>query len=97
MKILIIDDQELVVLSLEKSLLDLGYEVVSANSISDGIAKYDQSSPDLVIADINMPYSNDKSVGSEITEGQEAYNGLEIARHVKKSRGHNTPVMILSR
>ena len=96
MKILIIDDQELVVLSLEKSLLDLGYEVVSANSISDGIAKYDQSNPDLVIADINMPYSNDKSVGSEIIEGQEAYNGLEIARHVKKTRGHTTPVMILS-
>ncbi|NRT13260.1 glycosyltransferase [Flavobacterium sp. 14A] len=96
MKILIIDDQELVILSLEKSLLDLGYEVVSANSISDGIAKYDQSNPDLVIADINMPFSNDKNVGIEAVEGQEAYNGLEIARHVKKTRGHTTPVMILS-
>jgi CheY-like chemotaxis protein len=36
MKILIVDDQELVVPSLEKCLLDLGYEVVSANII-DGI------------------------------------------------------------
>jgi CheY-like chemotaxis protein len=31
MKILIVDDQELVILSLEKCLVDLGYDVVSAN------------------------------------------------------------------
>ena len=62
MKILIIDDQELVILSLEKSLLDLGYEVLSANTISDGIEKYDLYQPDLVIADINMPFSNGTAV-----------------------------------
>lgn len=96
MKILIIDDQELVILSLEKSLLDLGYEVVSANTISDGIEKYDLYNPDLVIADINMPFSNEVSSNADNTNSKVAYNGLEIARHVKKIRGHATPVMILS-
>jgi CheY-like chemotaxis protein len=56
MKILIVDDQELVILSLEKCLVDLGYDVVSANNVSDAIKMYDEHSPNLVIADINMPF-----------------------------------------
>lgn len=96
MKILIIDDQELVILSLEKSLLDLGYEVLSANTISDGIEKYDLYQPDLVIADINMPFSNETAVPDINAEIEEDYNGLEIAKHIKIIREHTTPVMILS-
>ncbi len=96
MKILIVDDQELVVLSLEKCLLDLGYEVVSANTITDGIEKYDLHSPDLVIADINMPFSNDPDQNSNLDESQNAYNGLEIAKHIKITKGQSTPIMILS-
>ena len=96
MKILIVDDQELVVLSLEKCLLDLGYEVVSANTIIDGIQKYDLHSPDLVIADINMPFSNDPDQASNLDESQNAYNGLEIAKHIKITKGKATPIMILS-
>jgi len=96
MKILIVDDQELVVLSLEKCLLDLGYEVVSANTIIDGIQKYDLHSPDLVIADINMPFSNDPDQTSNLDESQNAYNGLEIAKHIKITKGKATPIMILS-
>jgi CheY-like chemotaxis protein len=50
MKILIVDDQELVILSLEKCLVDLGYDVVSANNVSDAIKMY-ETQPNLVIAD----------------------------------------------
>ncbi|WP_418262022.1 glycosyltransferase [Flavobacterium faecale] len=96
MKILIIDDQELVVLSLEKCLLDLGYDVISAKNVSQGISVYDQEAPDLVIADINMPFGEDEVMADlndkSITEG----NGLEIARYIKIKLGHTTPVMILS-
>ena len=42
MKILIVDDQELVLLSLEKCLTDLGYEVKCSNNVFDGIATYDE-------------------------------------------------------
>lgn len=96
MKILIIDDQELVLLSLEKCLLDLGYEVESAQTISEGMEKYDACEPDLVIADINMPFSNEATSQSTEADLQEDFNGLEIAKHVKFTRGHTTPVMILS-
>jgi CheY-like chemotaxis protein len=42
MKILIVDDQELVILSLEKCLVDLGYDV--SNNVSDAIKMYDEHS-----------------------------------------------------
>lgn len=96
MKILIIDDQELVLLSLEKCLLDLGYEVISSKNVSEGIQKYDQYSPDLVIADINMPFSEDSETRDINDKSDAEGNGLEIARYIKKIKGHKTPVMILS-
>ncbi|AWG20452.1 transcriptional regulator [Flavobacterium faecale] len=92
MKILIVDDQELVVLSLEKCLLDLGYQVITAKNVSDGIQKYDLNAPSLVIADINMPFSEDTHAEEMTNEN----NGLAIAKHIKVTKGHTTPVMILS-
>jgi CheY-like chemotaxis protein len=49
-KILVIDDQELVILSLSKNVLHLGYEVKSANNVFNAIAAY-EFQPNLVIAD----------------------------------------------
>lgn len=92
MKILIVDDQELVVLSLEKCLLDLGYQVITAKNVSEGIQKYDLHAPSLVIADINMPFSEETQ--SDIMTNDN--NGLAIAKHIKVTKGHTTPVMILS-
>jgi CheY-like chemotaxis protein len=54
-KILLVDDQKLVLLSLEKSLTDLGYDVKSTDNVYDAIAAYDSYQPNLVIVDINMP------------------------------------------
>ena len=61
MKILIIDDQELVLLSLEKCLTDLGYEVQCANNVFDALAQYEAFGPNLVIADINLPMLSDEN------------------------------------
>ncbi|OCB78465.1 glycosyltransferase [Flavobacterium crassostreae] len=94
MKILIIDDQELVLLSLEKCLVDLGYGVICSNTILDGINKYDLYAPDLVIADINMPFSEVENTATDTS--QHVHNGLEVAKHIKIIKKHNTPVMILS-
>ena len=87
MKILIIDDQQLVLLSLEKSLTDLGYEVISADNVVDAIEKYDAIQPNLVIVDINMSGEN---------EGDEFPSGLEVVKHIKQTRRDKTPVMVLS-
>ncbi len=88
MKILIIDDQQLVLLSLEKSLTDLGYEVLSADNVVDAIGKYDSFQPNLVIVDINMAAENDSTA--------EFSSGLEVVKHIKQVRKDKTPVMVLS-
>ena len=55
MKILAIDDQQLVLLPLEKRLVALGYEVKTENNGKSGMESFETFQPDLVIVDMNMP------------------------------------------
>ncbi len=80
MKVLAIDDQQLVLLPLEKRLTDLGYDVKTTTSSVEGIDLYSAFNPDLVIVDINMP---------EIP-------GLDIVRHIRIAQNSQTPIMVLS-
>ena len=80
MKILAIDDQQLVLLPLEKRLKELGYEVKTATNASEGMDAYDSFNPDLVIVDINLP---------EIS-------GLEIIRYIRITNNDQLPIMVLS-
>ena len=95
MKILVIDDQDLVLLSLEKSLTDLGYDVITAKSVTNGILKYDNHLPDLVLVDINIPeFENQILVDNH--QFNSSASGLDIVEHIKIIREAKTPVMILS-
>ena len=59
MKILAIDDQQLILLSVEKRLSELGYDVKTANSGATGIEIYDTYLPDLVLMRrIDFPVTN---------------------------------------
>ncbi|WP_179333614.1 response regulator [Winogradskyella costae] len=80
MKVLAIDDQQLVLLPLEKRLLELGYEVKIETDASKGLELYDSFSPDLVIVDINMP----------------GVSGLDVVKHIRNTKNSDTPIMILS-
>jgi CheY-like chemotaxis protein/glycosyltransferase involved in cell wall biosynthesis len=80
MKILAIDDQQLVLLPLQKRLTELGYNVIIETDAKTGISQYNTIHPDLVIVDINMPM----------------VSGLEIVKHVRNSKRKDTPVMVLS-
>lgn len=80
MKILTIDDQQLILLSVEKRLTELGYEVLTADSGLKGIDLFDSFEPDLVLVDINMP----------------DISGLEVVKHIKNSERSNTPVLVMS-
>ncbi|CAN1548400.1 CitB Response regulator containing a CheY-like receiver domain and an HTH DNA-binding domain [Flavobacteriaceae bacterium] len=96
MNILIVDDQELVLLSLEKCLTDIGYDVITSHNVFDAIEKYDLFNPSLVIADINMPGLAEKNYPElEILKGEET-SGLDIVRYIKKIKKQDTPVVILS-
>ncbi len=54
-KILIIDDEEAIRLSLRGILEDEGYEVLEAESAEEGLAVVDGAAPDLVFLDIWLP------------------------------------------
>lgn len=80
MKILAIDDQQLVLLPLQKRLNELGYTVKIETDANEGILTYNSFKPDLVIVDINMP----------------VISGLEIVKYVRNSKNADTPIMVLS-
>lgn len=80
MKILAIDDQQLVLLPLQKRLVELGYEVNIETDASKGLELYDSTQPDLVIVDINMP----------------GVSGLEVVKYIRNTKNADTPIMVLS-
>ena len=96
MKILIVDDQELVLLSLKKCLTDLGYDVMTSNSVTDAIEKYDFYRPNLVIADINMPEYEGELITDNHEDIEGKKSGLDLVQYIKVIKKHKTPVLILS-
>lgn len=80
MKILVIDDQQLILMSLQKRLVELGYEVEIADSGKLGIQHFKSFQPDLAIIDINMPNMS----------------GLEVIKHLREEEKSKSPIMIMS-
>ena len=96
MKILIVDDQELVLLSLEKALTDHGYEVERANNVIDAVALFESFTPDLLIADINMPSAPEDEEDYVNIAFDEKAPGLDLVSYIRNTKKDNTPIMILS-
>lgn len=80
MKILAIDDQQLVLLPLQKRCEELGYDVVIETDAFKAIAHYNSFQPDLVIVDINMP----------------KISGLDFVKYIRVTKNSQTPIMVLS-
>ncbi|MFS4482941.1 response regulator [Hyunsoonleella sp. 2307UL5-6] len=80
MKILAIDDQQLVLLPIQKRLIELGYDVKIETDANNSISLYNSFKPDLVIVDINMP----------------KVSGLDIIKKIRNSKKADTPIMVLS-
>lgn len=80
MKILAIDDQQLVLLPLQKRLTDLGYEVKIETNAAKGLDLFASFKPDLLIVDINMP----------------RISGIEVVRQLRVEEKSEIPIMVLS-
>jgi DNA-binding response OmpR family regulator len=81
MKILIAEDEALILQTLELKLKKEGYEVIGCVDGLEALQKIDSEQPDLIITDIMMPYMS----------------GLEVVRKVKSDLAlKNIPVIVLS-
>jgi len=80
MKVLAIDDQQLVLLPLQKRLEALGYKVKTEFNAETGIETYKSFQPDLVIVDINMP----------------EVSGIDVVKFIRVEEKSTTPIMVLS-
>lgn len=80
-KIVLIEDEELIISLLQKKLTKEGYDVVIARDGEEGLKLIKKENPDLVLLDIIMP----KKGGFEVME--------EIANDKSLK---NTPVVIIS-
>lgn len=80
MKVLVCEDDEMVLKMVEFKLQKEGYEVILATDGKAAIEKIKEHSPDIIITDIMMPY----------------LTGLEIIHHVRKELKLKTPIIIVS-
>ena len=79
-RVLVCEDDEMVLKMVEFKLLKEGYEVFLANDGKEAIEKIQTIQPDIIITDIMMPY----------------LTGLEIVHKVRKEMNIITPIIIVS-
>jgi DNA-binding response OmpR family regulator len=80
MKVLICEDDEMVLKMVEFKLQKEGYDVYLASDGKEALEKVTSIKPDIIITDIMMPY----------------LTGLEIVHHVRKVLNLDTPIIIVS-
>ena len=84
-KILIVDDEPNIVISLEFLMKKEGFEVAIANDGEDALAKVDSFNPDLVLLDVMMPRKSGFEV-CEALRADPARSGLKIVMLTAKGR-----------
>ena len=55
MKILVVDDEELLVKGIRFNLMNEGYQVITGNTGLEALQKVQSEAPDLVVLDVMMP------------------------------------------
>ncbi len=80
MKILVADDEPMLLKTIELKLKKEGYEIITTIDGREAVAKIETEDPDMVITDIMMPY----------------VSGLEIVAIVRKKTSKKIPIIILS-
>ena len=83
-KILVVDDDELVLMALEELLSPCGYDVSTASRGKEALAKLDQGGFALMILDVLMPGMNGFELCQKIRELEE-YKAVPIIMLTAKS------------
>jgi DNA-binding response OmpR family regulator len=80
MKILVAEDEPMLLKTIELKLKKEGYEVITTSDGREAAAKIEELDPDMVITDIMMPY----------------VSGLEIVSLLRKKTHKHVPIIMLS-
>ncbi len=80
MRILIAEDEPLMLRAIEQKLKKDGYEVITSKNGKEAMLKIQERLPDLIITDIMMPFCS----------------GLEIVGMIKNGEHKKIPVIVLS-
>ena len=80
MKILICEDEEIMLTALEYRLRKQGYDVIIAEDGKKALKKVIEENPSIIVADIMMPYMT----------------GLELIQHIRTELDNQTPVIVIS-
>ena len=72
-KVLVVDDEFLIRMSLESGLSDLGHQVKTAETFSEGLALAESWRPDVVLLDVHVP-GGENGGGAEILTKSRAYS-----------------------
>lgn len=70
-KILIIEDEEIMVDLLQKKLIQEGYDILIARDGEEGLVKAKETKPDLILMDIIMPKKGGLEVMDEMQKDKE--------------------------
>jgi DNA-binding response OmpR family regulator len=81
-KILIVDDDEAIIKSIQDAFISAGFDVVTAGDGKQGLASALEQKPDLILTDVEMP----------------VMGGMEMLAELRKSNdwGKGVPVIILT-
>lgn len=80
MKILVAEDEPIMLMAIVKKLEKEGYEVSGVADGNEALKAYESNMPDLIITDILMPYTS----------------GLEFISVVKSGENSKIPIIVLS-
>ena len=84
-RILIVDDEPNIVLSLEFLMKKNGYEVETATDGDQAIAAAEQQKPDLMLLDVMMPRKDGYQV-CQLLRGRDEFNDVRIVMLTAKGR-----------
>lgn len=80
MRILVAEDEPMLLKTIELKLKKEGYDVIATSDGRQAMTAIEESDPDMVITDIMMPYAS----------------GLEIISHVRQKIPRKIPIIILT-
>jgi signal transduction histidine kinase len=84
-RVLVVDDDEVICRQMAAGLSSAGYQVVTAHDGRRAIAQADETPPDMAIVDLEMP-----------TDDEVPTTGLDVIRHLKQAAGSAVHVIVMT-